>query len=430
MLLGSLLCGGALLAHAQQPFTRIVAEDNVNSRYIVENVELAGDPMTGLSRGLRDSLQSLIGERFNAEELQALALQLRKELHLKSVTPHVTRGSMSDQVKVIFEVKRRSVTFDISVPKFLYHSKQGWSAQAVASTTIARNHNVSFGIVSDGDELTERFAGIATRYENTHVGSDRVRFAFQFESYHEQWNRSTLDALSNTLGIAGQAGNPSLYRTRKNYQPTVAFALAKALTLTVGAGFEQMGSQTPDSRTPAVRSEAANAFIAALRYRRRTEDNDASPRDFAASYELRAATKALGGDYIYSRHRFAARYALTHDKHTISDDFTAGYIAGRAPLFERFVLGTSSLLRGWNRYAIDPLGGNRLVHNSVTYGYRFPEGVAEIFYDAGALWNRTQNASARHSLGVGFRQSIFSVAVAFPVREGRIDPIFMVGMNY
>ena len=421
LLLGSLLCGGALLARAQQPFTRIIAEDNVNSRYIVESVELAGDPMTGLSRGLRENLQSLIGERFNAEELQTLALQLRKELHLKSVTPHVMRGSTSDQVKVVFEVKRRSVTFDISVPKFLYHSKQGWSAQAVASTTIARNNNVSFGIVSDGDELTERFAGIATRYENTHVGSDRVRFRFQFESYHEQWNRSTLDALS----AVGQTGNPSLYRTRQNYEPTAAFVLAKALTLTVGAGFQQM-----DLQTPAVRSEAANAFIAALRYHRRVEDPDANPRDFGASYELRAATKALGSDYIYSRHRFAARYALTHNKQTISDDFTAGYIAGRAPLFERFVLGTSSLLRGWNRYAIDPLGGNRLVHNSITYGYRFPEGVAEIFYDAGALWNRSQNLSVRHSLGIGFRQSIFSVAVAFPVREGRIDPIFMVGMNY
>ncbi len=421
LLLGSLIYGGALLARAQQPFTRIVAEDNVNSRYIVETVEIAGDALSGLSRGLRDGLQALIGERFNAEELQTLALQLRKELHLKSVTPHVMRGTTSDQVKVLFEVKRRSVTFDISVPKFLYHSKQGWSAQAVASTTIARNHNVSFGIVSDGDELTERFAGIATRYENTHVGTDRMRFRFQFENYHEQWNRATLDALGSSV----HAGDPAVYRTRRNYEPSAAFVLAKALTLTLGAGFQQM-----DSQIPAVRTEAANAFIAALRYHRRVEDTNANPRAFDASYELRAGAKALGSDYVYSRHRFAARYALTHNRQTISDEFTAGYIAGRAPLFERFVLGTSSLLRGWNRYAIDPLGGNRLVHNSVTYGYRFPEGVAEIFYDAGSLSNRSQNSSVRHSLGVGFRQGIFSVAVAFPVREGRIDPIFMVGMNY
>jgi hypothetical protein len=25
---------------------------------------------------------------------------------------------------------------------------------------------------------------------------------------------------------------------------------------------------------------------------------------------------------------------------------------------------------------------------------------------------------------------LFSLAVAFPVREGRMDPVFMLGMNY
>ena len=38
--------------------------------------------------------------------------------------------------------------------------------------------------------------------------------------------------------------------------------------------------------------------------------------------------------------------------------------------------------------------------------------------------------SLRHSVGVGLRQGLFSLAVAFPVRDGRIEPIFMVGMNY
>jgi hypothetical protein len=31
---------------------------------------------------------------------------------------------------------------------------------------------------------------------------------------------------------------------------------------------------------------------------------------------------------------------------------------------------------------------------------------------------------------VGLRQGGFSAMVAFPLREGHIDPIFMVGMNY
>ena len=53
-----------------------------------------------------------------------------------------------------------------------------------------------FGMASDGDTLDERFAGITARYENKHLGTDRVGLRFQFESYHEQWNQSTLNALA------------------------------------------------------------------------------------------------------------------------------------------------------------------------------------------------------------------------------------------
>lgn len=95
-------------------------------------------------------------------------------------------------------------------------------------------------------------------------------------------------------------------------------------------------------------------------------------------------------------------------------------------LFERFVLGNSSTLRGWNKFDLDPLGGNRMVHNSVEYRY----GVFQAFYDSGAIWDRPDAAVLRHSVGVGLRQGVFSLAVAFPLKEGRIDPIFMMGMNY
>ncbi len=116
----------------------------------------------------------------------------------------------------------------------------------------------------------------------------------------------------------------------------------------------------------------------------------------------------------------------TFGKSVVIDDMTAGYISGRAPLFERFALGNSSTLRGWNMYDLDPLGGNRMVHNSAEYRY----GIFQAFYDSGAVWDRGDTAILRHSAGVGLRQGIFSLAVAFPLREGHIDPIFMVGMNY
>jgi len=60
--------------------------------------------------------------------------------------------------------------------------------------------------------------------------------------------------------------------------------------------------------------------------------------------------------------------------------------------------------------------------------YRY--GMVDVFYDTGAIWDPGQNAVARHSVGVGLRKNSFMVAMAFPVKGGRVTPTFMVGMNY
>ena len=106
--------------------------------------------------------------------------------------------------------------------------------------------------------------------------------------------------------------------------------------------------------------------------------------------------------------------------------FQAGLISGHAPLYERLVLGNSSTLRGWNKYDIDPLGGSRMASGSVEYRYR----VFQIFYDAGAVWDKGQDPTPRNSVGVGLRKDGFSLAVAFPLKDGRVDPVFMAGMNF
>ncbi len=117
---------------------------------------------------------------------------------------------------------------------------------------------------------------------------------------------------------------------------------------------------------------------------------------------------------------------LTRGKNVLIEDLSAGMATGRAPLFERFVLGNSSTLRGWNKYDLDPIGGNRVVHNSVEYRY----GPFQVFYDTGSIWDQGDISLIRHSAGVGLRHGVFSLAIAFPIREGRIDPMVMVGMNY
>lgn len=425
--LGCLLFGSLLSAGTQD------SEFNVNTRYTVETVVVAGEGWTTtlqsaadrdekISSGLVKEIAALIGEKLNPSVLEDLARRLRKEFHARTVEHHVLRGKSPDYVQVVFDVTLRPTRFDVTVPKFLYSSKQGWSG-AIEGTATIKHNGFTLGLVSDGDELVERYAGLVTRYENNHLGTDRAHLRFQFETYHEQWNGSTLDGLM-PVGIATgnrfQDNTAGVYRARQNFEPEVTFVLAKPLTLSIGASFQRFQDQSPSAQT-----ESANALISALRYHRRLEDTD-NQHDVDANYTLRAATRLLGSDFAYARHRWELRYMLTRGKSVLIDDASSGVLMGRAPLFERFVLGNSSTLRGWNKYDLDPLGGNRMVHNTVEYRY----GAFEIFYDSGAIWDRGDTATLRHSIGVGLRQGLFSMAVAFPVRDGHIDPIFMVGMNY
>jgi outer membrane translocation and assembly module TamA len=177
----------------------------------------------------------------------------------------------------------------------------------------------------------------------------------------------------------------------------------------------------------------ANALTGEIRYGRKIEGEEAQ-QTFDGRYNFRAGTRSAGSDYSYSRHMVSFRYEIKFGRQTASDEMIGGSVAGQAPLFERFVLGSDSTLRGWDRYAIDPIGGDRMVHNSMTYGFQFGDRTAEAFYDCGALWNSgavnaSRAAQLRHSLGIGFRQGIFFLTMAVPV-EGRIAPVFMAGMNY
>jgi hypothetical protein len=190
--------------------------------------------------------------------------------------------------------------------------------------------------------------------------------------------------------------------------------------MSAGASFQRMQIQYPAPHT-----EAANALIANVRYHKRVEGPE-SQHDLDAAYSLRAATGALDTDFNYTRHRAGLRYMLTRGKHVLIDEVSAGVLNGRAPLFDRFYLGTSKTLRGWHKFDFDPIGGNRMVHNSVEYRY----GIFEVFYDTGAIWENGESPAAKHSLGLGLRQGAFFIALAFPVRSGRVDPIFMAGMTY
>jgi len=410
-LISLLISGASLWGGNQQPILQPV-EFNVNSRYTVEAVELPREAESGISRGLRQDLERLIGQKFNPTAMNDVARRIRDELNVRKVVPRLLRGSSPDHVKIVMDVAGKRV--DLSVPRLLYHSSEGLSG-SVNGTLIAGDSRFTAGLVSDGDELVERFTGIRTRYENRHLGSDRVRLRFEFDSYHEQWNHSTLSALGQDSQVAG------LYRTRQNFEPVVTIQVAKPLTVSFGAGFQRFETEGPGERT-----QLANAAITDVQYFQQFEGGVFGQQSLQADYSLRVATRALDSDYAYSRHRWELRYTVARGRQSLSEEAVGGFILGPAPLFERFQLGTSSMLRGWNKWELDPLGGSRVVYNSVEYRY----GFFEAFYDAGAIWDPGQDMVVRHSLGVGVRKNSFLVATAFPIRGGRASPVFMVGMNY
>jgi len=141
-------------------------------------------------------------------------------------------------------------------------------------------------------------------------------------------------------------------------------------------------------------------------------------------YGVRAATAALDSDFVYTRHLVAANYSLSIGRHVFGTRMQAGRLSGTAPLFERFSLGNSRTLRGWNKFDVAPLGGDRLAYGSLEYRYR----PFLVFYDFGAVWDAGQSATTRHGVGLGvaWPNGLF-LTVGFPVRLERVRPLVMFG---
>src|ERR1017187_9595005 len=65
---------------------------NVNTRYTVERVDIAGDNPAGLSTGLRGELTRLVGARLNPAALDDLATRIRREVHVRAGTDRLLCG--------------------------------------------------------------------------------------------------------------------------------------------------------------------------------------------------------------------------------------------------------------------------------------------------------------------------------------------------
>lgn len=387
---------------------------NINSRYTVESVGIANLGHYHISKSLLEDMQGLVGRRFNSELFQNLAARISNELHGHQVQFKLSRGTDPAHVRVTFEVNGPGSGFDLEVPKLVYNSRIGASAEGDAIVNVGAN-TFTFGVLSDGDSLVERASGIRARYDRLEVGSERIRLSFEFDSYHEQYDRATEAAAVEGNDLS------ALYRTRMNFEPTATVKVAGPLTWTIGVSFQQFEQQFPDART-----ESSNSVVNTLRYDRKWEDSGSGKHRFSAGYSLRAATSFLGSAYAYTRHAVDATYHWKRGRQSVEASFLGGAVLGNAPLFDRFVIGNSVALRGWDKYELDPLGGSRVVYGSAGYGYR----MMRAFYDAGAIWDKGTRADGKQSAGIGVKVESVLLALAFPLRGEHMEPVFIASMNF
>lgn len=391
-------------------------EENVNSRYTVESAAVAGIAPDKIGKPLQEEMQKLVGEKYRQEGAREIAGKLRRQFPDYRIAVQVKRGDRPEHVKVIFAAERVWwKRFEIPLPPVVYHSKQGMSGSV--EIPIETHHNVfTFGAVNSADELLERNAGWLFRYEHRKVGTDRVQVRLEFDSFHQKWNPATEAALAAAPEV------PGVYRWRQNFAPSVSVIPFRDLKLSVGTSFQRFQTQYPETRT-----ETAYSGTADIQFRHRGSSAGGYRQDIRAGYGLRAATRVLDSDFVYARHAWTAQYSLTKGKHRFGARFEAGWLTGRAPLFERFSLGDSTTLRGWNKFDVAPLGGSRSVHGSLEYRYR----PFQIFYDAGRVWDPGPGAETRHGLGFGltFKDGGF-ISLAYPIRLHHVVPVFMLGFRF
>jgi hypothetical protein len=392
---------------------------NINARYTVESVEIEGLDEREISAALRDRLQALVGGQLDPAQADMLVEELEKERPGYDVSRRIERGARRGRIRLVFRFSEteqlRWLPFTRSRSKYVYHSDEGWSAvHDIPMGT--RDHRVTLGFAADdNDTLVEEYSGVRVRFESRRIGSERIGASLEAAWLNNTWRAPTQAAIDADPAIPGP------YRHRLTVEPKVTVALTRSLRATGGLSLSSLESlhQSPDS-------QMASAVVGALTFSQRWNRDRRTYQTAEASYELRASVDGLGSALSYKRHLGRARYRFENRHNGIIAEVFAGGITGQAPLFERFTLGDSTTLRGWNKFELAPAGGDRVFHQSLEYRVH---GFA-LFLDTGAIWNAGGASTLRASTGLGFHTDHSFVTVAFPLDAPGAGATFMIGVRF
>jgi hypothetical protein len=396
--------------------------ENINARYTIERVEIEGVPEANISQALRDDLQALVGSRLDPDQAEQLDKRLGAELPGYDVRRRMSRGSQPGRLRLVFDVSKsegaRWLRFAPSKSKLVYHSDQAWSGY-LDIPLGGRDHRVRLDLpLGNHDDLIEEYSGYGVRVESRKVGTERLGVNLELSRFRQSWRPTTLSALEADPGI------PEAYRIRSTVAPSLTFAVTPRVRVTAGVSVSELEPLERSSE-----SQMANAAVASIGYDQRwRQQGTVASQAVEASFEWRAGTDTLQSDLAYNRYFGRGTYEHDPGRRDIKVIATGsmGHITGTAPLFERFSLGDSSSLRGWNKFDIAPAGGERMLHTSLEFR---SHGFA-LFVDAGSVWDRDTDSRLRVSTGFGLHHDKVFMTLGFPLNTDHLSAAFTAGIRF
>jgi hypothetical protein len=402
---------------------------NVNARYVVEAVDIRGLPERGLGARTEADRQALVGQPLDSDAAQGLQTALGDAFPAYLVRRRIARGQQPGQIRLVYTLELRLsarwLRFEPLGPSAVFHVDQGWGAYLPLSISH-RNLRVAPIVALDhADDLIEEYSGFGLRIESRQLGTDRLGATFEWTNYDLDWREAT---------VAAEALDPqvsALYRNRSTVTTRLRFALTRRLSVSGGVSITELDPLdedpvTGEPLTDVGPSRVANAFVAGIDFAESWRRDSGPDHDVTAAFTLRAGSDALESDFAYERYAGSAEYRVRWDDHRLIVSGLAGGLSGDAPMFERFALGDTRTLRGWNKYRVSPVGGTRVLHLSGEYRYH---GLG-FFLDAGSVWEADAERRFRVSTGIGFHPGPLFFTVGVPINADRQDATFMMGLRF
>jgi hypothetical protein len=393
---------------------------NINVRYPVAVVGIDGIADDRLSQTLRDDLQKLVGRPLDDEEADKLAERIRAEVPGHSVGRRISRATEVGKIRVMFEVRRIEppawIPYSPSRNKVLFQEGHGWTGALEVSVGQLRNHKFTVGgVFHDKDTLLEISRGYQLRFESAKIGTRKLGASLEYSSLDQTWDDRTVAA------VAADPTVPPLYRGRNSIEPMITFAPDSRVRVSAGMSSTEL---EPFDDTVSAASRMANVVTFAASGERAWRPAIGGRHRIEGSYGLRST--AFDSDFDYTRHYGQARYEFSHRDSRIIARFSAGHITGTAPMFERFALGDTTTLRGWNKVELSPAGGRNMFHQSVEYRFH---GLA-MFLDTGSVWEPITHKKVRVSTGVGFHHRNGFITFGIPLNADNVSSTFMAGIRF